>query len=74
MLAKLLLAARLGMNDIPEEAVRSALSNLQRVIDGLGRLRMLEEQKVQKTASAKPPINHIGGRLLRGGEPYGFVR
>jgi hypothetical protein len=44
-LAKLLLAARLGMEDVPEEAVRSAIVNLQRVLDGLSRLRMLAEQE-----------------------------
>jgi hypothetical protein len=42
-LAKLLLGARLGLEDIPEEAARSALVNLQRVIDGLGQLAMLAE-------------------------------
>jgi hypothetical protein len=32
------------MEDIPEEAVRSAIVNLQRVIDGLGQLGMLADQ------------------------------
>lgn len=72
MLANLLLASRLGMDDIPEEAVRSALSHLQRIIDGLGRLRMLEEQKA-KTAAAVAP-RHVGGRLLRDGQPIGMAR
>jgi hypothetical protein len=39
-LAKLLLAARLGIEDIPEEAARSAIANLQRVLDGLSQLEM----------------------------------
>jgi hypothetical protein len=75
MLAKMLLAARLGMDDIPEEAVRSALGQLQRVIDGLGRLKMLEDHKNKdKTASARPPSSAIGGRLVRDLVPVGFAR
>jgi hypothetical protein len=50
MLAKLLLASRLGMSDIPEEAARSALSQLQRIIEGLAKLKMLKEH----TKSASP--------------------
>lgn len=73
MLANLLLASRLGMEDIPEEAVRSALGLLQRTIDGLGRLRMLEEQKTKKTAAVAAP-RHVGGRLLRDGQPIGMAR
>ena len=44
VLAKLLLGARLGIEDVPEEAARSAVVNLGRVIDGLGQLAMLAEQ------------------------------
>lgn len=74
MLAKLLLGARLGMEDIPEDSVRSALEHLQRVIDGIGRLKMLEEQQT-KTSSAQPqPIRHVGGRLVRGTDPVGITR
>lgn len=73
MLCKLLLAARLGMEDIPEEAVRSALQHLQRVIDGLGRLKMLEEH--QKTSAAAPqPVRFVGGRLIAAAAPIGFAR
>lgn len=75
MLAKLLLASRLGVEDIPEEAVRSALAHLQRVIDGLGRLKMLEEHQQTKTSSAQPNnLRHVGGRLVRGAEPVGITR
>ena len=73
MLCKLLLGARLGMEDIPEEAVRSALLHLQRVIDGLGRLKMLEDH--QKTSAAAPlPSNFVGGRLVKVAVPVGFAR
>lgn len=74
MLAKLLLASRLGMEDLPEEAIRSALDHLQRVIDGLSRLSMLE-QHAAKTASVRAqPIRHVGGRLMRGVDPVGITR
>ena len=73
MLAKMLLASRLGMKDIPEEAARSALSHLQKVIDGLGRLKMKGEQEV-KTAAARSLRGGIGGRLMTPTSPYGFVR
>ncbi|MBP9824070.1 MAG: hypothetical protein KBF21_07600 [Thermoanaerobaculia bacterium] len=73
MLANLLLASRLGMEDIPEEAVRSALGHMQRTIDGLSRLKMLEQQKIKKVAAAPAP-RHVGGRLLRDGQPIGIAR
>lgn len=74
MLAKLLLASRLGMDDIPEESVRSAMEHLQRVIEGLDRLKMLEEQET-KTAAAKPSVTrHVGGRLVGNGVPVGITR
>lgn len=73
MLAKMLLAARLGMEDIPEEAVRAALDHLQRILDGLDRLKLLEANQA-KTASVKAAPNHIGGRLGRGNEPLGIAR
>ena len=73
MLCKLLLAARIGMEDIPEESVRAAIQHLQRVIDGLGRLKMLEEHK--KVSSANPATTRfIGGRLLEAASPIGFAR
>jgi hypothetical protein len=52
VLAKLLLASRLGADDIPEESVRSALGHLQKVIDGLGKLKERGEYE-EKTSGAK---------------------
>lgn len=52
-LAKLLLGARLGIEDIPEEAARSAITNLQRVIDGLVKLDMQAEQSRASTARGR---------------------
>jgi hypothetical protein len=75
MLAKLLLGARLGMEDIPEEAVRSALVHLQRVIEGLGRLKMLDEHGVKTSAARRPSLQgHVGGRLTEAASPVGFAR
>lgn len=51
ILAKLLLASRLGMEDIPEEAARSAMGHLQKVIEGLGELEVLGRE--QQNVSAK---------------------
>ena len=51
ILAKLLLASRLGMEDIPEESTRSAMGHLQKVIEGLGELDVLGKE--QATVSAK---------------------
>jgi len=72
MLSKLLLAARLGMEDIPEEAVRSALQHLQRVIDGLGRLKLNGDQT--KTSAARPQPRLAGGRIVEAAAPVGFTR
>lgn len=74
MLAKLLLASRLGMEDIPEESVRSAIEHLQRVISGLDRLKMLQEQEGTKTAAAKTASRHAGGRLSGVSQPFGITR
>ena len=75
MLAKLLLASRLGVEDIPEEAVRSALTHLQRVIEGLGRLKMLKEHGVKTSAARKPSFGgYVGGRLIEAASPVGFAR
>lgn len=52
MICKLLLGARLGMRDIPEESARAALGHIQKIIDGLGKLKMLGAH--QKTAAKKP--------------------
>jgi hypothetical protein len=61
MLGKLLLASRMGMEDIPEEAARSALNHMQRVIEGLDKLQMLEQHK--KTSSANvPSAMHFRGQ------------
>lgn len=76
MLSKLLLASRLGMEDIPEEYVRAALSYLQKIIKGLGRLKMLESHQ-EKTASVSrrsTPRRPVGGRLIEGAAPIGFAR
>jgi hypothetical protein len=50
-LAKLLLGARLGIEDIPEEAARSAIASLQRVIDGLVQLEMQVRQNQARTST-----------------------
>jgi hypothetical protein len=75
MLSKLLLASRLGMDDIPEEYVRAALRYLQKIIKGLGRLKMLESNQ-EKTSAAKrlPSRRPVGGRLIEGAAPIGFAR
>ena len=44
-LASALLASRLGMGDIPEEACTVAIENLIQVIDGLEKLRTTQETK-----------------------------
>jgi hypothetical protein len=46
-LAKLILAARLGMEDIPEEAAVSAMMEMQEVLRGLERLRVLGQTQQQ---------------------------
>ncbi len=74
MLAKLLLAARLGMDDIPEESVRSAIEHMQRIIDGLDRLKMLEEQETKTSAVNPSVVRHAGGRAVGNGVPVGFTR
>jgi hypothetical protein len=71
MLGKLLLGSRMGMSDIPEEATRAALTHLQRVIDGLDRLRLLDEQT--KTSSANPP-NHMASRQPKVARVAGLSR
>jgi len=75
MLAKLLLASRLGMEDIPEENVRAALMHIQRIVSGLERLTMLGRSQM-KTAGARPApaASHVGGRLTPTMSPFGFVR
>jgi hypothetical protein len=73
MLSKLLLASRLGMEDIPEEAVRSALQHLQRVITGLGRLKLLGDHQ-EKTSAPRPRPGAVGGRVLEAAAPLGFAR
>ena len=74
MLAKLLLASRLGMEDIPEENVRAALVHIQKILSGLERLQMLSKSQ-EKTSSARPaPRSHVGGRLTPATSPFGFVR
>ena len=52
LLSKLLLAARLGMEDIPEEPVRSTLGQLERTIEGLSRLKVMGAYQ-EKTSSAR---------------------
>jgi hypothetical protein len=74
MMSKLLLGARLGMEDIPEENARSALVHLQRVIEGLGRLKMMKEQQAKTAAVTRVPPGSIGGRLLASSVPIGIAR
>lgn len=74
MLAKLLLASRLGQEDIPEENVRAALMHLQRVIKGLGRLKMLEDQQEKTSAAKRNPRSPVGGRLVEAAAPVGIAR
>lgn len=46
-LAKMLLASRMGMSDIPEDSVLSAMNHLQEVVKGLQKLRLLAPQTPQ---------------------------
>jgi hypothetical protein len=43
-LAKMLLASRMGMSDIPEDSVLSAMGQMQEVIKGLQKLRLVAPQ------------------------------
>ena len=74
MLAKLLLASRLGMEDIPEENVRAALVHIQKILSGLERLQMLSKTQEKTSAVIPAPRSHVGGRLLPAASPFGFVR
>lgn len=75
MLAKLLLASRLGYDDIPEESARSALEHLQRIIDGLKRLQMKSSQEKQASVTrSKARTSHLGGRIMGGLSPVGVAR
>lgn len=75
VLAKLLLASRIAMEDIPEESVRYALIHLQRVIDGLGKLKMMEGE-TEKTSSVRDHFagSFSGGRLMTQFAPIGITR
>lgn len=74
MLAKLLLAARIGMEDIPEEAARSALTHIQRVISGLDRLTMLKEHKKLSAVAVTPEERFIGQLQHQGAAAAGLSR
>ena len=74
MLSKLLLASRLGMEDVPEEHVRAAIRHLQKVIKGLGRLKMLESHQEKTSAVRQPTRRPVGGRLIEAAAPIGFAR
>ena len=65
----------MGMEDIPEESVRSAIVHIQRIITGLDKLKMFEQQQ-EKTSSAivHNQPNHVGGRLATMSMPAGFTR
>jgi len=71
MLSKLLLAARLGASDIPEEATRSAIQNIQRVLKGVARVKLLSEHQ-DKTAAPFSIMKFIGRPT--GVEPAGFTQ
>jgi len=45
MLSKLLIAARLGMSNIPEAATTSAIQNILKVIEGLKKLGLMKSKK-----------------------------
>jgi hypothetical protein len=45
LLSKLLLAARLGMKNIPEDATTSGIQSILKVIDGLRRLGLMKTEK-----------------------------
>jgi hypothetical protein len=62
VLAKLLLAARLGADDIPEESARAALGHLQKVIDGLGKLKERGEYEEKTSAARTVPRRVADGR------------
>lgn len=74
VLAKLLLASRLGYEDIPEENVRAALDHVQKIIDGLKRLQMKSTQEKQASISRPKRPNHIGGRVLHSRASIGVAR
>lgn len=74
MLAKLLLGARLGMTDIPEEAVRSSLVHLQRVIDGLDRLKLLDQQTKTSADQMSMMDLFMSGRQAEGAGASGLSR
>jgi len=51
-LSKLLLAARLGLEDINEDAIKSALTHLERVLTGLRKVKMLSKSDSKTAADA----------------------
>lgn len=63
MLSKLLLAARLGMKDIPEDSAKSAIEHIQRVITGLDKLDMLKQTEEKQASASMTPeeafFNHV---------------
>jgi hypothetical protein len=73
LVAKLLLASRLGMVEIPEESARTAMIHIDKIVEGLRRLKMRGEEE-EKTASPRNLRGHIGGRLMAQTASYGFVR
>lgn len=73
LVAKLLLASRLGMTEIPEESARTAMIHIDKIIEGLRRLKMRGEEE-EKTASPRNLRGHVGGRLMSQTSSYGFVR
>ncbi len=52
-LAKLLLAARLGLEDVNEDAVKSAMSHLERTVKGLGKVKMMAEGEEKKSSDQR---------------------
>ena len=61
-LAQTLLASRLGINEIPENATASAMHKLLEVIQGLKRIKVLEEKTASKSLSGFRKIlrDHAG--------------
>lgn len=56
VMAKMLLASRMGISDIPEEATSSAISQIQRIIGGLNKLKATSASQM-KTAMASKQLS-----------------
>lgn len=62
-LAELTLAARLGLKDLGEGALVTAMGRLQEVVEGLKRVENGLKKPGIKTAAAKPAVVGVGAKL-----------